>query len=71
MRVVRPNAKARAVVEGRRIAFTGTAVEGRREDMLALVRASGGITTDNISRKLDMLVVGFRPGSKLTKARDA
>ncbi len=50
--------------------FTGT-LSIPRERAKELVRNKGGIVRDSVSKKLDYLVVGENPGSKLKKALEA
>lgn len=55
-------------LEGRRILFTGTLTMPRGEAQ-KLAEAQGAVMASGVSRKLDYLVVGDRPGSKLDRAR--
>ena len=54
---------------GRKFLFTGTLPDMSREAAQALVEAAGGRVVSGISKKLDYLVVGADPGSKLAKAQ--
>ena len=48
--------------------FTG-ALSKSREFYKELVEKQGGIVRNSVSKRLDYLVVGDNPGSKLEKAR--
>lgn len=54
---------------GRKVLFTGTLTRPR-EEYQRMVEKAGGIVMSGVSRKLDYLIVGENPGSKLTKARE-
>ncbi|WP_428558450.1 MAG: NAD-dependent DNA ligase LigA [Solidesulfovibrio sp. DCME] len=55
---------------GKKFLFTGTLPDLSREKAQALVEAAGGRVVSAVSKKLDYLVAGAEPGSKLAKARD-
>ncbi len=55
--------------EGKRFLFTGKLNSMSRDKAKQLVESLGGITVNNISKRVDFLVVGENPGSKLDKAR--
>lgn len=54
---------------GKRFLFTGTLPDMPRSKAEALVRGLGGDVAGSVSKKLDYLVAGADPGSKLDKAR--
>lgn len=56
-------------LSGKRFLFTGTLPQFSREAAQAKVEAAGGIVVSAVSKKLDYLVVGADPGSKLAKAQ--
>ncbi len=56
-------------LEGKIFLVTGTLANYRREDIKRLVIGLGGKFADSISRNVDFLIYGEKPGSKLTKAR--
>ena len=58
-----------APLAGKRFLFTGTLPDMSREKAQALVEAAGGKVVSAVSKKLDYLVAGADPGSKLAKAR--
>jgi DNA ligase (NAD+) len=58
-----PLAEQEFVVTGRLETFT-------RQESEARIKALGGITKDNITRKTTYLVVGADPGSKLARAQE-
>ncbi len=53
---------------GKTILFTGTLTDLPRGRAERLAEAAGADVVSGVSRKLDILVVGDSPGSKLTKA---
>jgi DNA ligase (NAD+) len=61
---------AATALTGKKFLFTGTLPDLSREKAQALVEAAGGRVVSSVSRKLDFLVAGADPGSKLAKARD-
>ena len=54
--------------EGQSFLFTGTLSQMTRNEAAALVKARGGRIASGVSKKLDHLVAGAKPGSKLKKA---
>ncbi len=54
---------------GKKFLFTGTLPDLSREKAQALVEAAGGRVVTAVSKKLDYLVAGADPGSKLAKAQ--
>ncbi len=55
-------------LEGKKLLFTGS-LSLSRSEAKALAEAAGADILSGVSRKLDFLVVGEEPGSKLDKAR--
>jgi DNA ligase (NAD+) len=56
-------------LSGKRFLFTGTLPGMARSEAERLVKAAGGEIVGSVSKKLDYLVAGEDPGSKLDKAR--
>ncbi|MDL2317107.1 NAD-dependent DNA ligase LigA, partial [Desulfovibrio sp. OttesenSCG-928-A18] len=54
---------------GKTIVFTGALASMSRSEAARLAEAAGADVLSGVSRKLDLLVVGEEPGSKLEKAR--
>ncbi|WP_243363337.1 NAD-dependent DNA ligase LigA [Fundidesulfovibrio terrae] len=54
---------------GKRFLFTGSLEGLTRNKAESMVEALGGVVAGSVSKKLDYLVVGQDPGSKLDKAR--
>ncbi|WP_043601679.1 NAD-dependent DNA ligase LigA [Solidesulfovibrio magneticus] len=54
---------------GKRFLFTGALPDLTREAAQKLVEAAGGVVVGSVSKKLDYLVAGADPGSKLAKAQ--
>ena len=61
-------AKRETPLSGKTILFTGT-LSLPRARAQALAEAAGAIPVSGVSKKLDYLVAGEKPGSKLDKAR--
>lgn len=57
-------------IKGKRFLFTGTLTHMTREDAKRMVEAKGGGVANQISRQVDYLVFGEKPGSKLDKAKE-
>uniref|UniRef100_I2Q0X1 DNA ligase n=1 Tax=Desulfovibrio sp. U5L TaxID=596152 RepID=I2Q0X1_9BACT len=60
---------AAAPLAGKKFLFTGALPDMTREAAQALVEAAGGRIVSSVSKKLDYLVAGSDPGSKLAKAQ--
>lgn len=60
--------KVAGPLQGRRILFTGS-LSMPRARAQRLAEAAGAVLAGSVSRKLDYLVVGEKPGSKLERAR--
>ncbi|MBF0504691.1 MAG: NAD-dependent DNA ligase LigA [Candidatus Omnitrophica bacterium] len=56
-------------LEGRRFVFTGELAGLTREEAGSWVQSQGGKVVSGLSRKVDFLVCGENPGSKLAEAR--
>ncbi|MHC4944539.1 MAG: NAD-dependent DNA ligase LigA [Planctomycetota bacterium] len=57
-------------LEGKSFLFTGAMSAMTRSQAEARVKALGGKVLSGVSKKLDILVAGEKPGSKLKKAKD-
>ncbi len=55
-------------LSGRSFLFTGKLVDMSRREANEMVKAAGGRLVSGVSKNLDVLVVGEKPGSKLKKA---
>ena len=60
-----------APLQGKRLIFTGRLGELTRGRARELAESAGGKVVGSVSGKLDYIVVGEEPGSKLDKAREA
>lgn len=65
----RPTASSADPVHGKRFLFTGSLTGMTREEAKRMVEARGGLVVNQISRQVDYLVTGEKPGSKLEKAK--
>ncbi|MCH7986989.1 MAG: NAD-dependent DNA ligase LigA [Acidobacteria bacterium] len=54
---------------GKNFVLTGELEQWTRDQAKELIESLGGKVTDSVSKKIDYVVVGARPGSKLGKAR--
>ena len=57
-------------LKGKVFIFTGSLKDFSREKAKEIVEKQGGIVTNSISRNVDYVVVGEKPGSKYEKARE-
>lgn len=57
------------IFKGKKIVFTGS-MKKTRIEMRELATQYGAVTTENVSRKTDFLVVGNKPGGKLRHAKE-
>ncbi len=58
------------ILQGKRFLFTGTLDSMTREEAEARVRQLGGDIASGVSKSLNFLVAGNKPGSKLAKASE-
>ncbi len=65
-----PPSAAEGPLSGISFLFTGTLKEMTRSQAETRVKSAGGRVLSSVSRKLGILVVGEKPGSKLKKAKD-
>jgi DNA ligase (NAD+) len=65
-----PSGIADGPLTGKTFLFTGTLKALTRSEAEARVKAAGGRVLSGVSRKLDLIVAGEKPGSKLKKAKD-
>ncbi|MEW6744042.1 MAG: NAD-dependent DNA ligase LigA [Planctomycetota bacterium] len=65
-----PVARADGGLAGRSFLFTGTLEAMSRSEAEKLVRERGGRILSGVSKELDFLVCGGKPGSKLKKAQE-
>ena len=63
-------AVAGGVLGGRTFLFTGTLEHMTRREAQEKVKAAGGKLLSSVSKNLDVLVVGAKPGGKLKKAQE-
>ncbi|WP_045216844.1 NAD-dependent DNA ligase LigA [Desulfonatronovibrio magnus] len=59
-----------AQLEGKKFLFTGGLANMTRDEAKSRVEEAGGKVVNSISRNVDYVVVGDKPGSKLQKARN-
>jgi DNA ligase (NAD+) len=69
IKLIEPKVKEKGNLAGKTFVFTGTLKAMGRDKARNLVESLGGTTTSTISKKIDFVVVGEDPGSKLDKAR--
>jgi DNA ligase (NAD+) len=65
-----PRATGAGPLAGRSFLFTGTLTHMSRREAQERVKALGGRLLSSVSAKLDVLVVGDKPGSKLKQAQE-
>ena len=61
--------KKEGKLKGQVFAFTGELEKYSREEAKRIVESLGAETTDTVSKRVTILVVGKNPGSKLEKAK--
>jgi len=61
--------KQSGILEGKTFLITGTLYHYGRKDMEAIIQSHGGKILSGVSQSLNYLVVGDKPGSKLSKAQ--
>ena len=66
---IRPEQPREGKVSGKTFVFTGT-LDTPRAKAQEIVRRQGGAVATGLSRKIDFLVAGENPGSKLKKAKE-
>ncbi|MGE5456361.1 MAG: NAD-dependent DNA ligase LigA [Ignavibacteriales bacterium] len=57
-----------ANISNKTFVLTGTLETFKREELMELLESLGGIVTESVSKKTDVVIVGDKPGSKYDKA---
>ncbi len=70
IRLIEPKPKEKGRLAGKTFVFTGTLKSFGRDEARTVVESLGGTTASSVSKRVDYVVVGEDPGSKLEKARD-
>jgi len=65
-----PKVEREKPLSGKTFVFTGKLSSLTREEARRLVEELGGKVASSVSRRVDYVVVGEAPGSKLDRARD-
>ncbi len=68
--VIEPRGKERGKLAGKTFVFTGALKSFQRDEARNLVESLGGTTASSVSKKVDYVVVGEDPGSKVDKAKE-
>jgi DNA ligase (NAD+) len=68
--VIEPKVKGKGKLAGKTFLFTGALKAFGRDEARDLVESMGGMTASSVSKKVDFVVVGEDPGSKLDKAKE-
>ncbi|MDW7739535.1 MAG: NAD-dependent DNA ligase LigA [Bacillota bacterium] len=63
-------AESVGIFSGKTFVFSGTLEDYTRDEAAALVESKGGLISNSISKKVNYLITGAQPGSKVAKARD-
>jgi len=69
LKITQHGADVKNKLTGKTFVFTGTLKTYTRDDARKVVELLGGTTATSVSKKVDFLVVGEDPGSKVTEAR--
>jgi DNA ligase (NAD+) len=70
VKVIEPKAKEKGKLAGKVFVFTGALQVFGRDEVRNLVESLGGVTASSVSKKVDFVVIGEDPGSKLDKAKE-
>jgi DNA ligase (NAD+) len=70
VKVIEPKAKERGKLAGKVFIFTGALQTFGRDEARNIVESMGGTTASSVSKKVDFVVIGEDPGSKLDKAKE-
>ena len=70
VKVIEPPARERGKLAGKVFVFTGTLKSYGRDEARDRVESMGAATASSVSKKVDFVVVGEEPGSKLDKAKE-
>jgi DNA ligase (NAD+) len=70
VRVIEPPIKEKGKLAGKVFVFTGSLKSYGRDEARDLVESLGAATTSSVSKKVDFVVAGEDPGSKLDKAKE-
>jgi DNA ligase (NAD+) len=68
--VIEPKVKGKGKLAGKTFVFTGALKTFGRDEARNLVESLGGMTASSLSKKVDFVVVGEDPGSKIDKAKE-
>jgi len=70
VKVIEPKVKEKGKLAGKTFLFTGALKSFGRDEARNLVESLGGMTASSLSKKVDFVVVGEDPGSKIDKAKE-
>ncbi len=70
VKVIESKGREKGKLAGKTFVFTGALKAFGRDEARNLVESLGGMTASSVSKKVDFVVVGEDPGSKLDKARE-
>jgi DNA ligase (NAD+) len=70
VRIIEAKIEEKGRLAGKTFIFTGTLMSYGREEARRLVESMGGKTASSLSKKVDFVVFGEDPGSKLDKAKE-
>ncbi|NWF92683.1 MAG: NAD-dependent DNA ligase LigA [Syntrophaceae bacterium] len=70
VKVIEPKPREKGKLAGKTFVFTGALQSFGRDEARNLVESLGGLTASSVSKKVDYVVVGQDPGSKLDKAKE-
>ncbi|MDE6284549.1 MAG: hypothetical protein K2M17_02290 [Bacilli bacterium] len=65
-----PVVKSHPLITGKKFVITGTIDGLGRKEIKEFIENYGGSTSESVSAKTDVVIVGANPGSKETKARE-
>ena len=70
MKYLGEETKENPEITDKRFVITGTIEGYSRNELKEIIESYGGLTSDSVSKKTDIVIVGENPGSKETKAKE-
>ena len=70
MEYIGEEVKENELITGKKFVITGTLLDYSRDEIKDIISLYGGNTSESVSKKTDVVIVGEEPGSKYTKAQE-
>ncbi len=68
MNYLGPKKKVHPLITGKKFVITGTILDLTRDEIKEFIENHGGVASESVSKKTDVLILGENPGSKYQKA---